>query len=444
MKSSPIKFLAGGGLVDRRSLLIAGVSFLSASSIQPLFASESTASPNSTSPSSTSKSNGDKKIGDDFPDWSKSLGRGDVTYGKPSKYEADVQRKLQLPSAPENSGSTAWLTPLEKMQGILTPNGLHFGSHHFGIPDIDPARHEFIIHGLVDRPQKFTLEKLLRYPMVSKIRFIECSGNTAANALSPSALDQSCQDLFGLISCSEWVGIPLSLLLNEAGIKKNARWVIVEGADGGSHSRSVPLLKLMDDAIIAFYQNGERLRTEQGYPMRLLMPGWEGNVSIKYFSRMEVADAPSFTGHESGLYTEHLAEDKVEGFSYPMDVKSVITRPSGKQKMEEKGFYEISGLSWSGYGKISKVEVSADEGKSWAVAQLQEPVIEKALTRFSIPWLWNGKSTVLLSRATDEKGRVQPTRENWKSRYASPTLNHYNAIQNWEIAGSGVIENVYL
>jgi sulfane dehydrogenase subunit SoxC len=429
MKRLQTEYIAGGGLVNRRSILLGGISFLAASTIKPLTAAEN---------------EGTRRIGDDFPVWSKTLGRQGTTYGEPSAHEQHVKLKLQLPSAPENAGVAGWLTPLEEMHGIITPNGLHFGSHHFGIPDIDAENHELLIHGLVKKPLKFSVEHLLRYPMVSKIRFIECAGNTGANALSPLSTDGSCQDLYGLTSCAEWTGIRVSTLLNECSPGNRAKWVVVEGADGGSHSRSIPLSKLLDDAIIAFYQNGERLRAEQGYPMRLLVPGWEGNANIKYIHRMEVVDTPAYTAHESGTYTQHLSSGGIEGFAFHMDVKSVITHPSGKQLLAEKGFYEISGLAWSGYGKIAKVEVSADEGKTWAPAQIQGAPIAKALTRFSIPWQWDGNSTVLLSRATDEHGRTQPTRKEWKQRYASPTFNHYNAVQSWHVSSSGQVENVYV
>ncbi|MBT4159779.1 MAG: sulfite dehydrogenase [Gammaproteobacteria bacterium] len=428
MKLSAQNYIAGGGLIDRRSLLSGSISFLAAGTI----ARVSSASEDSTT------------IADAYPAWSRTLGNSDSPYGRPSHREANVVRKLQLPAAPENSGSTAWLTPIESMHGAITPNGLHFGSHHFGVPDVDPATHELMIHGLVDKPLKFTVEHLLRYPMVSHIRFLECSGNTALNALAPFAGGESCQDLYGLVSCAEWVGVKVSDLLNEAGLKKQALWVIAEGADGGSHARSIPLSKMTDDAIIAFYQNGEKLRAEQGYPMRLLLPGWEGNTSVKYLHRLEISDRPAYTAHESGLYTEQLASGRIEGFSFPMDVKSVITHPSAGHVLDEKGFYEISGLAWSGYGSISSVEVSADEGKTWATASLHNPVNDKALTRFSIPWQWNGKSTILLSRATDDRGRSQPTRKFWKQKYTSPTFNHYNAIQPWHVDSSGRLTNVFI
>jgi sulfane dehydrogenase subunit SoxC len=279
--------------------------------------------------------------------------------------------------------------------------------------------------------------------MVSRILFLECSGNTAANALSPFARDDSCQDLYGQISGSEWIGVPVRLLLAEAGLEPTAKWAIAEGADGGSHARSIPVSKLLDDAVLAFYQNGERLRGAQGYPLRLLLPGWEGNTSVKWLQRLELTDTPAFTKDESGLYTEFLANGDIARFSFHMDVKSVITHPSGRQRLREKGFYEISGLAWSGHGRVGRVEVSADAGRTWATAELQRPVLDKALTRFVIPWRWDGKPTILLSRATDERGVRQPTREEWKSRYASHSFNHYNAVQQWRIESDGSVENVY-
>jgi sulfane dehydrogenase subunit SoxC len=350
-------------------LLLGGISFLAASSINQ----------------AVSASEGNKIIGDDFPAWSRTLGGGDSAYGQPSRYEHKVGRKLQLPAAPENSGTTGWLTPVQDMRGSITPNGLHFGSHHFGVPDIDPEKHELLIHGMVDRPLKFSVENLLRYSMISSIRFLECSGNTAINGLAPFSGDESCQDLYGLVSCAQWVGIRVADLLGEAGLKNGSAWVIAEGADSGSHSRSIPLAKLMDDSIIAFYQNGERLRAEQGYPMRLLLPGWEGNTNVKYLHRLEVTDRPAYTGHESGLYAEHLTNDKMEGFSFTMDVKSVITHPSAGQLLEEKGFMKF--LVWHG-------QVTARYRK-WKFRQMKEkpgrlrncifPLVTKHLPIFPFP-----------------------------------------------------------
>ena len=426
MNKSALPFVAGNGLLDRRAFLKSGYGLSLAAAI-------------GLSPAGRVLAQGEPPM----PTWMTRLGGADVDYGSPSGHEGQVLRQLQ-PSTPQTAGFSIWHSPLQHQRGSITSSGLHFAVHHNGIPAIDPERHQLLIHGLVERPLKFDLERLMRYPMVSRIQFLECAGNTAANALSPTARDADCQELFGQVSGAEWTGVPLSYLLREAGVKAAARWVICEGADGGSHSRSLPLAKLMDDAIIAFYQNGERLRPSQGYPLRLFVPGWEGNVSVKWLHRLEVSDSPVFSKDESGLYTRILSDGEILAFGFPMEVKSVITHPSGLQQLPElKGFYEISGLAWSGMGRIAKVEVSADNGRSWALAQLQAPVLDKALTRFSIPWQWTGAATTLLSRATDELGNTQPTRSEWRSRYAAHSFNHYNAIQAWRVSSSGEVENVY-
>ncbi len=434
MKYNKLKQLAKGGLLDRRSFLASGLAFSSAMSLSVLAGTHTV----------DSRNQGSKKISETLPDWMKVPGSDDTSYGLPSKYENHVQRQLTA-NTPETSIFSIWHTPLENQRGIITPSGLHFSVNHNGIPDIDPEKHQLMIHGLVNKPLKFDSESLLRYPLTSRINFLECAGNTAPNAVSFTALDQNCQELFGQISGSEWTGIPVKYLLREAGIKPKAKWVIAEGADGGSHNRSIPVSKLLDDAIIAIYQNGERLRPSQGYPMRLFVPGWEGNANVKWLHRLEVTDKPAFSKDESGLYSDILEDGKIRHFSFHMDVKSVITHPSGKQVLpEKKGFYEISGLAWSGYGKIKQVDVSVDGGKTWALAQLDDTVLTKSLTRFSIPWQWDGQSSTLLSRATDEHGRVQPTRDSWREKYASYSFNHYNAIQAWDISRDGVVENSYV
>jgi sulfane dehydrogenase subunit SoxC len=367
----------------------------------------------------------------------------DLTYGQPSPHEQAVQR-LPYQTAPQTAGFAIWRSPLQHQRGIITPSGLHFSVHHNGLPDIAPERHELMIHGLVDRPLRFDLERLMRYPMVNRIHFMECAGNSAANALSPTPLNQTLGDLAGEVSCSEWTGVPLSYLLHEAGLKDNAKWVLVEGADGGSHSRSLPVSALLKDGMIALYQNGERLRPSQGYPMRLFMPGWEGNVNVKWVHRLEVVDAPAYTKDESGMYTQILSDGQIERFAFHMDVKSLITHPSGMQRLPEtKGFYEIAGLAWSGHGRIAKVEVSVDGGSTWALAQLHAPVLDRAFTRFTLPWQWNGRKTTLMSRATDEAGRTQPLRSEWKRKYAMHSFHHYNAIQVWRIGSDGLVENSY-
>lgn len=424
---SHLREVAGGGLIDRRSFLQSGLAFTAAAISASLPLRQLASQP----------------VEDPVPPWMRSPGGIEPLYGLPSPREEHVQR-LPKPTTPQTAIFSSMNTPLQHQQGILTPSGLHFTVCHNGIPDIDPARHHLIIHGLVERPLRFDIDRLLRYPLVSRIQFLECSGNTAANAVSPFAMDSSCQELFGQASCSEWTGIPLSILFKEAGLKPNAKWVIAEGADGGRHSRSLPLSKLMADGVLALYQNGERLRPSQGYPMRLWVPGWEGNVNVKWLHRLEVVDQPAYTKDESSLYTEVLRDGRIERFTFPMDVKSVITHPSGKQALPEpRGYYDLSGLAWSGHGAIAKVEVSADAGKTWATAQLDEPVINRAFTRFRIPWEWDGRSTTLLSRATDSTGRTQPTRSAWKKRYAIHSFNHYNAVHAWKVGRDGRVENTY-
>ncbi|MBK9572110.1 MAG: sulfite dehydrogenase [Rhodoferax sp.] len=412
----------GRGLLPRRSFLGSGLA-LSAASLGPAVYAAPLAAR--------------------MPDSMKTLGGADQAYGQPAAHEQAVLR-VAHPTAPQTAGFAIWRTPLQQQRGIITPSGLHFSVHHNGLPDIAPQRHELMIHGLVKRPLRFDLERLMRYPMVSRIHFLECAGNSAANALSPTARNETLGDLAGEVSCSEWTGVPLSYLFNEAGLQNSAKWVVAEGADGGSHARSLPLSALLKDGMLALYQNGERLRPSQGYPMRLFMPGWEGNVSVKWLHRLEVTDQPAYTKDESGLYTQILSNGQIERFAFHMDVKSVITHPSGLQTMPEpKGFYEIAGLAWSGHGRIAKVEVSTDGGASWAQAQLHGPVLDRAFTRFTLPWQWDGKKATLMSRATDELGRSQPTRADWKRRYAMQSFHHYNAMQAWRVGSDGRVENVY-
>ena len=424
MKSIRGDEAAGGGLLKRRSFLslTTGVGAAGVLSAWPAGAQEGFEA---------------------LPVWMRTLGGPEAPYGAPSKYEQHVQR-VRGKVLPQNAGFAIWHSPLETQRGIITPSGLHFVINHNGSPDVNPEQHRLLIHGMVDRPLSFDVESLLRYPMTTGIHFLECSGNTAANALSPTARDDDCTALFGQVSGSEWCGVPLSVLLREAGVKPKAKWVIAEGADGGSHARSIPLAKVLDDAVVALYQNGERLRPSQGYPMRLFLPGWEGNACVKWLHRLEVTDAPAYTKDESGVYSEVLSDRDIQRFSFHMDVKSVITHPSGRQQLPEPGLYEVSGLAWSGLGTIAEVQVSADGGKTWARASLSQPVLDKSLTRFTIPWQWDGQRTALLSRAVDSTGRVQPTRASWKARYAAHSFNHYNAVQAWEVRADGRVANVYV
>ena len=295
---------------------------------------------------------------------------------------------------------------------------------------------------MVKQPLVFTLNDLMRYPMESHIRFLECGGNSAP-LWSKTPIQANVQALHGLLSCSEWTGVRLSTLLDEAGIEPEARWVIAEGADAAAMSRSIPLAKAMDDALVCLYQNGERVRPSNGYPVRLLLPGFEGNMNVKWLRRLKLTAGPAMTKDETSKYTIVLKEEKAWQFVFPIEVKSFITRPSPGLALTGPGFYEISGLAWSGNGSIRQVEVSADGGKSWAPAALSGPILPKAPVRFRLPWQWNGGPAVLQSRATDDTGMVQPSREAFAAERGLRGQYHYNAIQSWRIDEKGEAVNVY-
>ena len=375
------------------------------------------------------------------PPWTRTIGAPMSGYGSPSKHEGKVQRIVRpgVPGAPGTGGSR---TPLEFLRGTITPAGLHFERHHNGIPDIDPAQHRLVIHGRVKRPLSFTMDALMRYPTVSRIQFLECSGNSAVG-WAREAQQGSCGTIHGLVSCSDWTGVPLSVLLDEAGVEPGAGWLLAEGADSAAMSRSVPLAKAMDDAMIALWQNGERIRPEQGYPMRLFLPGFEGNMCVKWLRRLQVTEGPTMTRDETSKYSDLLPDGKAWLFTFTMGVKSVITSPSPGLAMQGPGLYEINGLAWSGAGRIRRVEVSADGGSSWADAALTDPVLPKSLTRFRMAWRWNGGPAILKSRAIDETGAVQPTRDALIAERGERSNYHYHGIQPWQVAANGEVTNVH-
>jgi len=370
--------------------------------------------------------------------WTRAQGSGFINppYGLPSKYEKSVVRVLPnpVPAFP-----TASRTPLQNLHGIITPNGLVFERHHAGIPDIDPALHRLAIHGLVDRPILFTMDDIVRFPSESRIFFLECSGNGAAEL--KKAAGKSAQEIHGLLSCCEWTGVRLSTVLQECGIRPEATWLLAEGADGAAMTRSVPIAKALDDAMLVYAQNGEMLRAEQGYPLRLFLPGFEGNMSIKWLRRLKVGTKPWQTREETSAYTDLLNDGKALQFTFTMDVKSVITQPSGSMKLKTKGFHEISGFAWSGNGSIRRVEVSVDGGRTWDEARLQTPIMEKCLTRFRYPWIWRGEKTVIMSRAYDSAGNMQPTMDSVLKARGANSFYHNNAIQPWVVATSGEVSN---
>lgn len=382
--------------------------------------------------------------------WSRKAGMLVQEYGTPSPYEKPVVRTLSNPKGEPRTQHAR--TPHHLLNGTFTPNPLHFVISHSGNPDIDPAQHKLVIHGLVRRPLVFTLDTLARYPMVSRMTFVECGGNSAP-LFSNEPLQASIQAIHGLVSCSEWTGVMLSTLLEETGIDPRAKWVIAEGADSLALSRSVPLTKALDDAMVALYQNGERIMPGNGYPMRLLLPGWEGNMNVKYLRRLKLTDQPNMSYYEARTYAAILPGGKAYQFYFLQEVKSFITHPSPGLRLSGPGFYEISGIAYSGNGRIAKVMVSADAGRSWAQAALQAPVLPKAFTRFRVPWRWDGGPVVLQSRAWDEGGNVQPTRAEIIARRgqtAKPVTNplgfpsqHYNGPTSWAVDKAGEVKNVY-
>lgn len=369
------------------------------------------------------------------------LGAARREYGERSQFERSGR---QFPSASSTPMTGSSRSPLQQQFGIITPSALHFERHHSGVPTIDPAIHELAIHGLVDRPQRFTMASLRRLPSVSRIHFIECGGNAGREHRgNPGA---TVQQSHGLVSCSEWTGVRLSALLAEVGLRPAAKWILAEGADASRHARSIPLAKALDDVLVVYGQNGEALRPEQGYPLRLLVPGWEGNVSVKWLHRLHVIDQPMMTRDEAASYTDLMPDGKARSFSFEMEANSVITSPSGGQHVDGRGWIEISGLAWSGRGRIEQVDVSTDGGATWSRAELQAPVLSKAFTRFRLPWRWDGQETVLVARSRDETGYIQPSREAIVAvrgmKEGPDGFNHFNGMKPWKLGSDGQVTHV--
>ena len=411
---------AGGGLLDRRLFLKRGLVFSVATGLMG-------------KPFET--------VADDgrLP-WMKQPGEPFSNYGRPSNHERRTIRwTMSNRMAPGNGVS--W-SPLHDLEGIITPSGLHFERHHNGVPQIEPQQHRLLIHGLVHRPLVFSVTDLLRYPMQSRYCFIECGGNSNAGWRS-EPIQTQVGYFHGMVSCSEWTGIPLHILLAEAGVKDQGQWIIAEGADASVMNVSIPLKKALDDCIVALFQNGERIRPENGYPLRLVVPGWEGVLNVKWLRRLHVARQPTMARNETAKYTELLPSGKARQFTFVMETKSLITSPSFGNRLEQPGLYQISGLAWSGRGRISAVEVSADGGLTWAKAELQEPVLAQCFTRFRIPWLWDGGTAILKSRAIDDAGTVQPERDELVAARGRHGYFHYNAVVSWKVSNQGEIAHVY-
>jgi sulfane dehydrogenase subunit SoxC len=365
----------------------------------------------------------------------------DRPYGSPSKFEGGVIRR-NVPWLTAGRESSVSFSPIQSLAGIITPNGLFFERHHAGRPDVDPHQHRLLIHGLVERPLLLTMDDIVRFPAVSRIHFIECPANGGMEWRA-AQLD-SVQFTHGMIGCAEWTGVKLSTLLEEAGLKKEAKWVMVEGADGAHMNRSLPLEKCLDDCLLVYGQNGEALRPEQGYPLRLLAPGWEGNVNVKWLRRIKVGDKPWFSREETSKYTDLMPDGTARGFTWVLDAKSVITFPCPETPVRSPGLYEARGLAWSGQGKVKRVDVSFDGGVNWYAAELKEPILPKALTRFAIPWRWEGQPALLESRAVDETGYVQPTIAQLRKVRGTNSVYHNNSIQTWQIKPDGSVHDVQL
>lgn len=378
------------------------------------------------------------------PEWMQSLGPGVAAnpYGQPSPYEKEVVRR-NVPWLTATEESSVNFTPVHELDGIITPNGLCFERHHGGVPEVDPEQHRLMIHGLVDRPLIFTMDDLMRFPSVSRIHFLECPANGGMEW--KGAQMAGVQFSHGMVHCCEWTGVRLSTLLAEAGVQKTAKWLLAEGADAAAMTRSIPLDKALDDVIVAYSQNGERIRPENGYPLRLMVPGWEGNVNIKWLRRIKVGDQPWHHREETSKYTDLMPDGKARQFTFVQEANSVVTFPCPEKPLKHgKGFYEIRGIAWSGYGKIRKVDVSLDGGMNWQTAELQTPVFSKSLTRFRLPLQWDGRPMLVQSRAMDESGYVQPTIEALRAVRGVNSIYHKNSIHTWRVHPNGEVENVQI
>src|SRR5438445_9925468 len=332
-------------------------------------------------------------------------------------------------------------TPLDETLGIITPSALHYVVHRGGLPDIDPRKHRLLIHGMVDRPVILTVDEIKRLPSTSRILFLECQGNSMLGWRASTA--KSVQVIHGYTSCSEWTGVPLTLLLREAGVQQGAAWIVAEGADATGNERSIPMTKAMDDVLVAYGQNGEAIRPENGYPLRLIVPGWTGNINVKWLRRIKVVDRPYLTRMDGVGQPTLMPDGKARQLQFVLEAKSVITFPSGGQRLPGLGLYEIRGLAWSGRGLVRRVEVSTDSGKTWRDARLQAPVLPFADTRFRLDWRWGGREAVLQSRCVDETGYVQPTlRELVRVRGLEAHLFNYD-IESWKVAVYWCCRNVH-
>ncbi len=409
--------------------------------LQNLFLAAAGATAVAASPSLRAESKGDPNILE-LPEHTKGLGQAVAKrgYGLPSVWEKNLQRR-ESPGLTRVGASSVSFTPLQGLFGIITPSGLHFERHHQGWWDIDPTKHRFMINGLVKNPKVYTMDDLMRLPPVSRMHFIECGANTGmewGNAAVPTV-----QYTHGMMSCCEFTGVPLSTLLDDCGFDKvKGKYILAEGADGSSMTRTISMDRALDDCMVAYAMNGEMLRPENGYPLRLVAPGIQGVSWVKWLRRIEVGDMPYATKDETLHYVDLMPDGTHRQYTSIQECKSVITSPSGGQKLLDKGFYNISGLAWSGRGKIKRVDVSTDGGKNWRTARLETPILSKCLTRFNVDWQWDGAPVILQSRAIDDTEYVQPKLNELREVRGRRSIYHNNAIQSWRVAENGEVANV--
>jgi sulfane dehydrogenase subunit SoxC len=377
----------------------------------------------------------------DVQDWQRYLGDGvdKRPYGSPSKFEKHVVRRdvSWLTASPESSVN---FTPLHELDGIITPSGLCFERHHSGVAEINPADHRLMINGLVERPLVFTMDDIKRMPRVNKIYFLECAANSGMEWRGAQL--NGCQFTHGMVHNVMYTGVALKTLLDEAGLKPNVKWLMLEGADSAGMNRSLPIEKALNDVILAFAMNGEALRPEQGYPLRAVIPGWEGNLWVKWLRRIEAGDKPWQTREETSKYTDLLADGRSRKHTFIMDAKSVVTNPSPQAPLKFKGRNVMSGLAWSGRGTIKRVDVSIDGGQNWQTARIDGPVLDKSLTRFYVDFDWSGQEMMIQSRAMDSSGYVQPSKEELRKIRGVNSIYHNNGIQTWLVRANGETENV--
>ena len=410
----------GNKMATRRQVLQAGLGIAGALATAPAQAADATAAPQG-----------------------RPLGPGvDARpYGVPSPYEKKVVRRSLAWLTPTVESGVSF-TPLQDLDGIVTPSGLCFERHHSGVPAINPDKHRLLIHGLCRRPLEFTLADLVRFPSASRILFVECPANGSTEWRG--AQINGLQFTHGMIHCCEWTGVMLSTLLAEVGPLPAASWLLAEGDDAGRMARSLPMAKALDDVMVAYSQNGERIRPENGYPLRLIVPGWQGSVNVKWLHRIKLGDQPWNLREETSKYTDLMPDGKARQFTWKLEANSVITFPCPEKPLRAKGPYEIRGLAWSGSGKVRRVDVSVDGGDTWRTASLQEPVLAQCLTRFRLPWLWDGGPAFLQSRVIDESGYVQPTIAALRTVRGVNSIYHNNAIQTWAVAPGGGVRNVQI